>query len=119
MNPILAGFSLGMSLILAIGSQNAFVLRQGLRQEHVFWICLVCALSDALLIAMGVLGLGVVINSLPWLNAVMRFGGCAFLFIYGARSFIAAFRSSAVLAPSDAPSRSLWLTLGVCLGLTW
>jgi L-lysine exporter family protein LysE/ArgO len=119
MTALLAGFSLGISLILAIGSQNAFVLRQGLRQEHVFWICLVCALSDAVLIVTGILGLSVVLQQLPWLDSAMRYAGCAFLFIYGARSFLAALRSSAVLVPSEVPSKSLWATLWICLGLTW
>lgn len=63
MHAALAGFSLGLSLILAIGSQNAFVLRQGLRREHVFWVCLVCALSDALLILLGVSGFAVMIRT--------------------------------------------------------
>lgn len=115
----MAGFSLGLSLILAIGSQNAFVLRQGLRREHVFWVCLVCAVSDAALIAMGVSGFAVVIRQLPWLGAAMRYGGAAFLLWYGARSLWTAWRSRAVLAPSDAPPRPLGATLAVCLAFTW
>jgi L-lysine exporter family protein LysE/ArgO len=58
MQASVAGFALGFSLILAIGAQNAFVLRQGLRREHVFAVCLTCALSDAILIAAGVAGFG-------------------------------------------------------------
>ncbi|WP_407935886.1 LysE/ArgO family amino acid transporter [Cupriavidus necator] len=72
MHAALAGFSLVLSLILAIGSHNAFVLRQGLRREHVFWVCLVCALSDALLILLGVSGFAVIIRTLPWLDTAMR-----------------------------------------------
>jgi L-lysine exporter family protein LysE/ArgO len=86
MHAALAGFSLGLSLILAIGAQNAFVLRQGLRREHVFWVCLLCALSDAVLIALGVSGLAVLLKSAPWLAPLMRYGGAAFLLWYGARS---------------------------------
>lgn len=57
-----AGFTLGLSLILAIGSQNAFVLKQGLKNQHVFAICLVCAISDALLISFGVTGFGAIVK---------------------------------------------------------
>ncbi|EON19238.1 lysine efflux permease LysE [Cupriavidus sp. GA3-3] len=119
MHAALAGFSLGLSLILAIGSQNAFVLRQGLRREHVFWVCLVCALSDALLILLGVSGFAVMIRELPWLGAAMRYGGAAFLIWYGARSFLAAWRSNAVLDPGDAAPRPLGAALAVCLAFTW
>jgi L-lysine exporter family protein LysE/ArgO len=58
----LAGFSLSFSLILAIGAQNAFVLKQGLKQQHVFMICFTCALSDALLIGVGVAGFGSIVK---------------------------------------------------------
>ena len=63
MSTYLAGFSLGLSLILAIGSQNAFVLKQGLKKRHVFIVCLVCALSDAILISLGVAGFGTVVKT--------------------------------------------------------
>ena len=67
MSPALvAGFALGFSLILAIGAQNVFVLRQGLRRQHVFAICLTCAVSDAVLIAAGVAGFGALARSVPW-----------------------------------------------------
>jgi L-lysine exporter family protein LysE/ArgO len=119
MHAALAGFLLGLSLILAIGAQNAFVLRQGLRREHVFWVCLVCAVSDAALISLGVLGFAAVIGQLPWLAWVMRYLGAAFLLVYGARSFWSAYKTSNVLNPADAPARSLGATLAVCLALTW
>ena len=61
----IAGFFLGASLIIAIGAQNAFILRQGLLGQHVFVLCLICALSDALLIAAGVAGLGTLIATSP------------------------------------------------------
>ena len=82
----LPGFLLGLSLILAIGAQNAFVLRQGLRQQYVFAVSLTCALSDAILIAAGVAGFGAAVAALPWLETAMRYGGAAFLFLYAARS---------------------------------
>jgi len=119
MQAAIAGFSLGLSLILAIGSQNAFVLRQGLRREHVFWVCLICAVSDAALIFMGVSGFSVMIRKLPWLGDAMRLGGAAFLIWYGARSLWTAWRSHDALMPSDAESRPLVATLAVCLAFTW
>jgi len=119
MHAAIAGFALSFSLILAIGAQNAFVLRQGLRREHVFWVCLVCALSDAALIGAGVLGFASVIDRVPWIVQVMRWVGAAFLFIYGARSFFTAWHSHGALSPADAPPRKLAATLAVCLALTW
>jgi L-lysine exporter family protein LysE/ArgO len=86
MQIVLAGFLTGLSLIVAIGAQNAFVLRQGLLRKHVFVIVLICALSDALLIALGVLGLGSLISALPWLLEVIRWVGVAFLVWYGSSS---------------------------------
>ena len=79
MNAFISGFLLGLSLIVAIGAQNAFVLRQGLRREHVFAVCAVCALSDAVLIAAGVAGFGALVTALPLLAPVMRYGGALFL----------------------------------------
>ena len=74
-----AGFRLGLGLILAIGAQNAFVLRQGLRREHVFATSLFCALSDAALITLGVSGFSLASSALPWLAPALRWGGVAFL----------------------------------------
>lgn len=119
MNALVSGFGIGLSLILAIGAQNAFVLRHGLRREHVGWICLVCATSDAALIAMGVLGFDAVIRRAPWLVEAMRYAGSAFLLFYGLRSMHSAFKSSTALVPSDAPAKPLAATLAVCLALTW
>lgn len=82
--PFMSGFFLGASLIIAIGAQNAFVLRQGLLQKHVFVICLICAASDALLISLGVTGLGLLVEKLPWLISIITLAGAAFLFVYGA-----------------------------------
>ncbi|MCX8508773.1 MAG: LysE family transporter, partial [Rhodobacteraceae bacterium] len=78
-----AGFRLGLGLILAIGAQNAFVLRQGLRREHVFATCLFCALSDAILIAIGVSGFAAASLAAPWLAPLLRWGGVVFLAWYG------------------------------------
>lgn len=113
------GFLLGASLIVAIGAQNAFVLRQGLRKEHVFAVSLVCALSDAVLIAAGVAGFGALIVALPWLAPVMRFGGAAFLAAYGLRSLWSAWRKSGALNPSTDVPKSLGATILACLAFTW
>ncbi len=72
------GFATSFGLIVAIGAQNAFLLRQGLRQEHVLVLSSICAVSDALLIAAGVAGFGAAMQALPWLEPVMRYGGAAF-----------------------------------------
>ena len=86
MQSIVAGFLTGLSLIVAIGAQNAFVLRQGLLRKHVLVIVVICALSDAFLITLGVLGLGSLISALPWLLEVIRWVGVAFLVWYGSSS---------------------------------
>ncbi|KAA1178169.1 amino acid transporter [Rhizobium tropici] len=115
----LTGLTMGLSLIVAIGAQNAFVLRQGLRNDHVFAVCLACALSDAALIVLGVTSFRQIAALLPWLDPVMRYAGAAFLIWYGARSLHSAFRSSAVLAAGEAKSSSFRQTLAMCLALTW
>ncbi|WP_439109403.1 LysE/ArgO family amino acid transporter [Lentibacter sp.] len=114
-----AGFALGLSLILAIGAQNAFVLRQGIRREHVFAAVLTCAISDALLIAVGVAGFGALAEALPWLESVMRYGGAAFLVWYGAHNFLAAWRGGQALETEGRVRSSLKGVLGTVLMLTW
>lgn len=115
----LQGLLLGLSLIVAIGAQNAFVLRQGLRGEHVFAVCLVCAASDAVLIAAGVAGFGQLAKFLPMAAPVMRYGGAAFLFYYAIRSFRSALRSAGALSPLSGESVSLSRTLATVLAFTW
>lgn len=80
---VFSGLGLGLSLIIAIGAQNVFVLRQGIRREHVLPVVVICALSDALLIVAGVAGLGFVISTAPWLIVVARGAGALFLLAYG------------------------------------
>lgn len=113
------GMTMGLSLIVAIGAQNAFVLRQGLRNEYVFAVCLACALSDAILIILGVTSLQQIVGLLPWLDPVMRYGGTAFLIWYGARSLLSAFRASEALEVSGGTSASFVRTMTMCLALTW
>jgi L-lysine exporter family protein LysE/ArgO len=83
MNSFAAGFFLSLSLIVAIGAQNAFVLRQGLLRQHVGPVVLFCAMSDALLMTLGVLGAATVQRLLPWLTPAMTAAGAAFLAVYG------------------------------------
>jgi len=115
----LPGFALGFSLILAIGGQNAFVLRQGLRGEHLFWVCLTCAVSDALLIAAGVVGFGALAGAFPWVEPVMRYGGAAFLITYGALSLRSALRGGAALKATNDAGAGLGVTLVTLLAFTW
>ena len=113
------GFLLSASLILAIGAQNAFVLRQGLRRMHVFWVCTVCALSDAILIFAGVAGFGTLAKAVPWFEPLMRYGGAAFLIWYGLQNFVSAWRGGEVLEAAQGNGASLRSTLVTLLALTW
>ena len=115
----IAGFLTGLSLILAIGAQNAFVLRQGLRREHVAAVVAVCALSDAVLIAAGVTGFGLLATRLPGLGEVMRWAGVAFLLVYGALRFRAALQGGEALRPAEGAAAPLGRVLATCLLLTW
>lgn len=117
--PLVAGFMLGLSLILVIGAQNAFVLRLGLRGEHVLPVVLTCALSDAVLILLGVTGFAQVSAVLPWAEPVMRYAGAAFLIVYGVRSFRSALEAEASLKVSGTATITLQSALLTCLALTW
>ncbi|WP_029258905.1 MULTISPECIES: LysE/ArgO family amino acid transporter [unclassified Microbacterium] len=117
---VLAGLGLGLSLIVAIGAQNVFVLRQGIRREHVLAVVAICALSDAALIAAGVAGLGFVISAAPWLVVVARWAGALFLLTYGILAARRAWRGGEelVVETSDSsPSASL-ASSGVTATLT-
>ncbi|WP_171120490.1 MULTISPECIES: LysE/ArgO family amino acid transporter [unclassified Ruegeria] len=116
---LIAGFVLGFSLILAIGAQNAFVLRQGLRREHVFSLCLTCAVSDAILIAAGVAGFGTLAQIFPWFETAMRYGGAIFLTWYGLRSLSSAWRGGAVMEVGQGQTASLKSVLLTVLAFTW
>ena len=113
------GYLVALSLILAIGAQNAFVLRQGLRREHVAAVVAICAVSDAVLIAAGVAGFGAMSRAAPWIGEAMRWGGVVFLVVYGALRFRAAARGGETLRPSDAGSAPLAQVMATCLVLTW
>jgi L-lysine exporter family protein LysE/ArgO len=115
----IAGLASGLSLIVAIGAQNAFVLQRGLRGEHVFAVCLACALSDAVLIAAGVAGLQQMLAMAPWLDAALRYAGAAFLVWYGVRSLRSALRSQEALVVGTGGAAALGPTLAATLALTW
>ncbi|MEV2237034.1 LysE/ArgO family amino acid transporter [Micromonospora sp. NPDC049891] len=115
---VVAGFSLSIALIVAIGAQNAFVLRQGLRREHVVPVVLTCALSDALLIGVGIAGVGSVVAGRPVLLTAIRWGGAAFLLGYAALAARRALRPAA-LTPADRPPARLGPTLLACLAFTY
>lgn len=115
----LAGFGFGLSLIVAIGAQNAFVLRQGLRREHVGPVVAICALSDLVLIAAGVGGMGALITGIPWLLAVVRLGGAAFLLAYAALAFRRAFSSERLETETGGARTPLRRTALTALALTW
>ena len=113
------GFTIGLSLILAIGAQNAFVLRQGLRNEYVLLVVLVCALSDAALIFFGASSFRQILVQVPWIDPVMRYGGAAFLIWYGAKSLYSAARSNESIVVANEPKMSVRYVLATCLALTW
>ena len=104
-SPLVVGFVASFSLIAAIGAQNAFVLRQGIRREHVLPVVALCTVSDIVLISAGIAGVGAVINAHPSAVNIAKFGGALFLFGYGLLAARRAWRPSS-LKPSDAtPAR--------------
>ena len=113
------GLRTGVGLILAIGAQNAFVLRQGIRREYVWTVVLICALSDAILIAAGVAGIGAAVEALPWLLPVLKWGGVAFLLEYGRRSFVAAWKGGAKLVAGEGEGMTRRAAVLTCLAFTW
>jgi len=119
MTGFVSGFALGFSLILAIGAQNAFILKQGLRQQHVFILCLICALSDATLIIIGVFGFTLAIDALPSVEYFARYVGVIFLLAYGAKSFYASITRNDFLNESDTPKTTLVTAVLTCLAFTW
>ncbi len=114
----LTGLVTGLSLIVVIGAQNAFVLRQGLRREHVGWVVAVCAASDAVLIGLGVAGLGALVQTAPVALAVARWGGAAFLVLLAVGALRRA-RRSEHLDPAESGPAALGPVLVTTLALTW
>jgi L-lysine exporter family protein LysE/ArgO len=116
--PVLFGFVAGLSLIVAIGAQNAFVLRQGIRNEHVLPVVILCAVSDLVLIVAGVAGVGALVTAHPQLMTIARYGGAAFLLGYGLLAARRALQPT-VMTPGDAGSARLPAVLLTCLTLTF
>jgi L-lysine exporter family protein LysE/ArgO len=115
----LAGLGFGLSLIVAIGAQNAFVLRQGLRREHVLPIVVVCAASDVVLITVGVAGFGALLQAVPWLLVAVRIAGAAFLLVYGGLAARRAIRPGSLNATTEGKATTVWTVVATCLALTW
>lgn len=117
--PASAGFVAGAGLIIAIGAQNAFVLRQGLQRRHVGLVVLTCMFGDILLIACGVAGIGALARQWPALLETLRYGGAAFLGVYGWLAARRAWHGTGSLSPStggEADGRRVWLA---CLAFTF
>ena len=114
----ISGFLISISLILALGPQNVFVLRQGLLRSHVFASCLVCSISDALLIAAGVLGVGLFISEIEGLATWMSIGASIFLIFYGLLRVKSALNPKG-LEIDDSESKELWPTILAGLAFTY
>ena len=112
----LTGLVTGLSLIVAIGAQNAYVLRQGLRREHVGIVVVICAVSDLLLIVAGTLGIGTLVRYVPWLLVALTWGGVAYLLWFAYRSFRSAMHPQALSSGEDAGRRSI---IATALALTY
>ncbi len=117
-SPLLIGFLASFTLIAAIGAQNAFVLRQGIRREHVLPVVAVCTVSDIVLISAGIAGFGALISAHPNVVDVAKFGGAAFLIGYGLLAARRALRPSTLTPSESAPARLLEVIV-TCLALTW
>ena len=114
----LSGYLTGLSLIVAIGAQNAFVLRQGLRRRHVLRVVAVCAVSDLLLILAGVAGIGTIVEQAPVVLVVVRWCGAAFLLGYGVLAAGRALRGGQLEAAADR-QLSTSAVLAAALAFTW
>lgn len=116
--PLLIGIGSGLSLIIAIGAQNAFVLRQGIRREHVLPVVLICGLTDAVLELLGVAGIGFVVERAPVVLEIVRWGGVAFLLWY---AWSAARRAMTpeMLVVGEGSGGSLRRTILACFAITY
>jgi L-lysine exporter family protein LysE/ArgO len=118
LNAIISGFALGGGLIVAIGAQNAFVIRQGVLNQHIFWVCLFCAVSDAILIWGGIYGLGAILKFIPGFIPIMTYGGAAFLTWYGIKAVLRVLNPQA-MAEDAKSAANLKLALMTCAAFTW
>jgi L-lysine exporter family protein LysE/ArgO len=117
-SPLVLGFLASFALIAAIGAQNAFVLRQGIRREHVLPVIAMCTVSDIVLIATGIAGFGALVSAHPGAINMAKFGGATFLVVYGLLAARRAWRPSA-LTPSDAAPARLGAVLLTTAALTF
>lgn len=116
LTPALTGFGTGLGLIVAIGSQNAWVMRQGVRREHIGLVIAICTLSDVVLIAAGTGAINAISSLAPWVLEVLRWGGAAYLLGFALLSFRSALRPAALTVEAARPAGSVALTT---LALTW
>ena len=116
MTAVLTGFGTGLGLIVAIGAQNAWVLRQGVRREHIGLVVAICALSDLVLIAAGTGAIRIVTGLAPWVLEVLRWGGVVYLAVFAVSSFRSALRPGALEQSAARPAASVAATT---LALTW
>ena len=114
-----AGLGFGLSLIVAIGAQNAFVLRQGLRKEHVTAIVIVCVVSDVILINAGIAGIGALVLAAPLVLTIVRWVGVLFLVLYGLLAARRAIRPGELDPAGGASPAGLWATVAAALAFTW
>jgi L-lysine exporter family protein LysE/ArgO len=116
---LITGFALSATFIIAIGAQNAFVLRQGLRREHVMPVVVFCIIADVVLITAGVLGLATLLKSTKSLSMFLGIGGACFLAVYGVLALRRARRPAALHASNDEPASSLRRVLAQVAGFTF
>lgn len=119
MDIFIQGFIVCFGLIVSIGAQNAFLLKQGILKQHIFWIALLCFLGDVFLMTIGVLGLGTLIAELPVVSFIISLLGAIFLLSYGSRSFISVFKSGEYLVASGENATSLKKALLITFAITF
>lgn len=115
----LSGLGTGLSLIVAIGAQNAFVLRQGLVHRFVFPVVAICALSDLILIVLGVSGIGLIVQKFPAVLEVFRYAGALFLLCYGISALIRSFKNTGSLQAAFDSGQTLKGAVAACLAFTF
>lgn len=115
----LQGMAISFAFIFAIGAQNIFVLKQGLRGEHIFWVCLICALSDSILILLGVYGFASILQQSPKLILIAQYAGAVFLIFYAVQHLRAAIWPTALSTIAASSGSALWPVILSCMAITW
>lgn len=115
----LQGMAISFAFIFAIGAQNIFVLKQGLRGKHIFWVCLICALSDSILILLGVYGFASILQQSPKLILIAQYAGAVFLIFYAAQHLRAAIWPTALSSIAASSGSALWPVILSCMAITW